>query len=55
MIKILQPAYDAPSHRILSRTLLQLELARINIRIHNELINETNFTIGKNFIIIHYN
>ena len=53
LIKTLQPAYNAPSRRILSGSFLQVELARINIKIHNELISETEFTIGKNFIIIY--
>ena len=55
LIKTLQPAYNAPSHRILSGSLLQVELARVNMRIHNKLLNESGFTIGKNFIIINYN
>jgi len=55
LVKTLQPGYDAPSRRVLSGSLLQAELARINIKIHNELLNERNFTIGKNFIIINYN
>ena len=55
LIKILQLAYDAPSHRVLSGSLLQAELARVNMKIHNELLNESGFTIGKNFIIVNYN
>ena len=55
LLKTLQPGYDAPSRRVLSGSLLQAELARVNIKIHNELLNEKNFTIGKNFIINNYN
>ena len=49
LIKILQPAYDVPSHRMLGGTLLQAELAKTNIKIENKLSREENFTIGKNF------
>jgi len=52
LIKILQPAYDVPSRRVLSGSLLQAELARTNIKIDNELTKKNNFTIGKNYIII---
>src|SRR6266540_4150801 len=55
LIKTLQPAYNAPLHQILSGSLLQVELARVNMKIHNELLNESGFTIGKNFIIVNYN
>src|SRR6266498_1616225 len=55
LIKTLQPAYDASSRQVLSGSLLQAELARVNMRIHNELLNESGFTIGKNFIIVNYN
>ena len=47
MIKTLQPAYNLPTRQILSGTLLQAELARVNLRIYNELAKETNCTIGK--------
>ena len=52
LIKTLQPGYDLPSRQVLSGTLLQAEAARVNVRITNELDNESNFTIGKNFYII---
>ncbi|GBC53911.2 hypothetical protein RhiirA5_442505 [Rhizophagus irregularis] len=46
MIKTLQPAYNLlPTRQILSGTLLQAELARVNLRIYNELAKETNCTI----------
>jgi len=48
LIKSLQPGYDLPSRRILSGSLLEAEVARINIKINNELDKENNFTIGKN-------
>jgi hypothetical protein len=48
LIKSLQPRYDLPSRRILSGSLLEAEVARINIKINNELDKENNFTIGKN-------
>jgi hypothetical protein len=47
MIKTLQPAYNLPTRQILSGTLLQAELARVNLRIYNELAKKTNCTIGK--------
>lgn len=48
MIKTLQPAYNLlPTRQILSGTLLQAELAHVNLRIYNELAKETNCTIGK--------
>ncbi|RHZ65058.1 hypothetical protein Glove_319g189 [Diversispora epigaea] len=46
MIKSLQPTYDPPSRRTLSGTLLQSELARINVLTMNELEKENNFTIA---------
>ncbi|CAB5180030.1 unnamed protein product [Rhizophagus irregularis] len=47
MIKTLQPAYNLlPTRQILSGTLLQAELARVNLRIYNELAKETNCTIA---------
>ena len=52
LIKTLQPGYDLPSRQVLSGTLLQAEAARVNVQITNELDNESNFTIGKNFYII---
>ncbi len=55
LIKTLQSAYDTPSHQVLSGSLLQAELAKVNMKIHNELLNESGFTIGKNFIIVNYN
>jgi hypothetical protein len=48
LIKSLQPGYDPPSRRTLSGSLLEAELARINMKINNELDKESNFTIGKN-------
>ena len=50
LIKTLQPGYDPPSRQILSGILLQAEVARVNVRITNELDNESNFTIGKEFL-----
>ena len=50
LIKTLQPGYDPPSRQVLSGTLLQAEVARVNVRITNELNNESNFTIGKEFL-----
>ena len=45
--EIIVPGYDPPSRQVLSGTLLQAEVARVNVRITNELDNESNFTIGK--------
>jgi len=47
LIKTLQSGYDPPSRQVLSGTLLQAEMARVNVRITNELNNESNFTICK--------
>ncbi|RHZ75434.1 hypothetical protein Glove_213g29 [Diversispora epigaea] len=46
MIKSLQPTYDSPSRRTLSGTLLQSELARINVLTINKLEKGNNFTIA---------
>ena len=48
LIKSLQPGYDPPSRRTLSGSLLEAEVARVNIKINHELDKESNFTIGKN-------
>jgi len=52
LIKTLQPGYDLPSRHTLSGTYLEAELSRVNIRIMNELNNESNLTIGKVYYII---
>lgn len=52
MIKALEPGYDPPSRRVLSGTLLEAELSRVNARVNNELEKESNFTIGKSIISI---
>ncbi|CAB4399412.1 unnamed protein product [Rhizophagus irregularis] len=46
MIKALEPGYDPPSRRVLSSTLLEAELSRVNARVNNELEKESNFTIA---------
>jgi len=46
LIKSLQPEYDPPSRRTLSGSLLEAEVARVNIKINHELDKESNFTIG---------
>ncbi|CAB4401732.1 unnamed protein product [Rhizophagus irregularis] len=46
MIKALEPGYDPPSRRVLSGTLLEAELFRVNARVNNELEKESNFTIA---------
>lgn len=55
MIKTLQPGYDPPSRRVLSGTLLEAELSRVNIRVKNELDKESNLTIGKSITDHFYN
>jgi len=50
LIKTLQPGYDPPSRQVLSGTLLQAKVAHVNVWITNELDNESNFTIGKEFL-----
>ena len=52
MIRTLQPGYNTPSRQVLSGTLLEAELSRINMRINNELDKESNFTISKVYILI---
>ncbi|GBC47952.2 ribonuclease H-like domain-containing protein [Rhizophagus irregularis DAOM 181602=DAOM 197198] len=47
LIKTLQPGYDPPLRQVLSGTLLESEISRVNIRIMNELSADNNFTIGK--------
>jgi hypothetical protein len=51
MIKILQPGYNPPTRQVLSGSLLEAELSRINTRTISELDNDSNFTIGKIFMI----
>ncbi|CAB5208189.1 unnamed protein product [Rhizophagus irregularis] len=46
LMKTLQPGYDLPSRHTLSGTYLEAELSRVNIRIVNELNNESNLTIA---------
>ncbi|CAB4384468.1 unnamed protein product [Rhizophagus irregularis] len=46
LIKTLQPGYDPPSRQVLSGTLLESEISRVNIRIMNELSADNNFTIA---------
>jgi len=48
LIKSLQPGYDPPLRCTLSRSLLEVEVTRINIKINNELDKESNFTIDNN-------
>jgi len=48
LIKSLQPEYDLLLRRTLSGSLLEAEMARVNIKINNELDKESNFTIGNN-------
>jgi len=48
LIKSLQPGYDPPSRRTLSGSLLEAEVARVNIKINHELDKESNFTINNN-------
>ncbi|CAB4399467.1 unnamed protein product [Rhizophagus irregularis] len=45
MIKALESGYDPPSRRVLSGTLLEAELSKVNARVNNELEKESNFTI----------
>lgn len=52
MIKALQPGYEPPSRRVLSGTLLEAELSRVNARVNNQLDKESNFTIGMSIIFI---
>jgi hypothetical protein len=51
MIKTLQPGYNPPTRQVLSGSLLEAELSRINTRTISELDNDSNFTIGKIFMI----
>ncbi|GBC39764.2 ribonuclease H-like domain-containing protein [Rhizophagus irregularis DAOM 181602=DAOM 197198] len=46
LMKTLQPGYDLPSKQTLSGTYLKAVLSHVNIRIVNELNNESNLTIG---------
>ncbi len=48
LIKSFQSEYDPPSYHTLSRSLLEAEMARVNIKINNELDKESNFTISNN-------
>jgi len=48
LIKSLQLKYDSFLHRTLSGSLLEAEVARVNIKINNKLDKESNFTIGNN-------
>ncbi len=48
LIKSLQLGYDPFLHYTLSRSLLKIEAARVNIKINNKLDKESNFTIGNN-------
>jgi len=47
MLKTLQPGYNPPTRQVLSGTLLEAELSRMNLRVNNELSKESNCTIGK--------
>jgi hypothetical protein len=47
MLKTLQPSYVPPSRKVLSGTLLEAEVSRVNLQIFNELARESNCTIGK--------
>jgi len=47
MLKTLQPGYNPPSRQVLSGTLLEAELSRVNLRVYNELSKESSCTIGK--------
>ena len=47
MLKTLQPGYTPPTRQVLSGTLLEAELSRVNLRVYNELSKESNCTIGK--------
>lgn len=47
MLKTLQPGYNPPTRQVLSGTLLEAELSRVNLRVFNELNKESNCTIGK--------
>lgn len=49
MVKTLQPGYDPPTRQVLSGTLLEAELSRVNVQTFNELAKESNCTIGKVF------
>lgn len=46
-IKSLCPAYNPPNRHYLSTTLINSELAHIQIDIEEDLINEKNLTLGK--------
>jgi hypothetical protein len=54
LMKSLQPGYDPPSRRTLSGSLLEAEVARINVKIYNELEKGSDFTIGKNLYHHHH-
>jgi predicted metal-dependent HD superfamily phosphohydrolase len=46
-IKSLYPAYKPPNRHYLSTTLINSELAHIQIDIKEDLMNEKNLTLGK--------
>jgi len=47
MLKTLQLGYNPPSRQVLSGTLLEAKLSRVNLQVYNELSKESSCTIGK--------
>ncbi len=46
--------YNPPNWRTLTDTLLMKEILRVSVKCYNLLDNESNLTLGKNFILLYY-
>ena len=52
LLRTLCPGYFPPSRRTLSATMLNIELAFVTSEVNNMLNDETNLTLGSNFLLI---
>lgn len=51
LFKQLRPNYNPPDRRTLTDTLLTEEILRVSVKCYNLLDDESNLTLGKNFVI----
>ncbi len=54
LFKQLRSNYNPPNRRTFTDTLLMEEILRVSVKCYNLLDNESNLTLGKNFILLYY-